>query len=139
MNSTREPETRNLVKIFSEVRDFDRIRVFFGRTDLRISLSRAKFDVEADFDVRSAVDRPKPRQISEKRKFDPKISPKKNFRREKTKRSESSETRFGKVSRRSEPCWRSYDFFFTSIGRRELIPQPHMPLISREAVSSKRR
>ncbi len=27
----------------------------FGRTDLRISLSGAKFDEEADFDVRSAV------------------------------------------------------------------------------------
>ena len=31
----------------------------FGRTDLRISLSEAKFDEEADFDVRSAIGPPK--------------------------------------------------------------------------------
>ena len=37
----------------------------FGRTDLRISLSGAKFDEEADFDVRSAVGPPKPHQIDE--------------------------------------------------------------------------
>ena len=38
----------------------------FGRTDLRISLSEAKFDAEADFDVRSAVAPQKPNQINEK-------------------------------------------------------------------------
>ena len=43
--------------------------VKLDRTDLRISLSRAKFDVEADFDVRLAVGRPKPRQIGKKRNF----------------------------------------------------------------------
>ena len=43
--------------------------VKLGRTDLRISLSRAKFDVEADFDVRLAVGRPKPRLLGEKRNF----------------------------------------------------------------------
>ena len=37
----------------------------FGRTDLRISLSGAKFDADADFDVRSAVAPPKPHQIDE--------------------------------------------------------------------------
>ena len=42
---------------------------FFGRTDLRISLSRAKFDVEVDFDVCFAVARQNRRQISEKQKF----------------------------------------------------------------------
>ena len=42
---------------------------FFGRTDLWISLSRAKFDEEADFEVRSAVDPPRQRQIGEKRNF----------------------------------------------------------------------
>ena len=52
----------------------------FGRTDLRISLSGAKFDQEADFDVRSAVGPPKPHQIDEKlrfriRKFCPKNFP----------------------------------------------------------------
>ena len=37
----------------------------FGRTDLRISLSGAKFDEEADFDVRSAVGPPTAHQIVE--------------------------------------------------------------------------
>ena len=41
----------------------------FGRTDLRISLSGAKFDAEADFGVRFAVAHQNPRQISEKRNF----------------------------------------------------------------------
>ena len=49
----------------------------FGLTDLRISLSGAKFDPEADFDVRFAVARQNPRQIGEI--FDPKFSPKKNL------------------------------------------------------------
>ena len=40
--------------------------VILGCTDLRISLSEAKFDAEADFDVRSAVAPPKPYQIDEK-------------------------------------------------------------------------
>ena len=43
--------------------------VKLDRTDLRISLSRAKFDVEADFDVRLAVGRPKPHLLGEKRNF----------------------------------------------------------------------
>ncbi len=38
----------------------------FGRTDLRIGQSEAKFDAEADFDVRSAVAPQKPDQIDEK-------------------------------------------------------------------------
>ena len=41
----------------------------FGRTELIISVSKAKFDEEADFEVHSALARQKPRQISEKRKF----------------------------------------------------------------------
>ena len=43
--------------------------VKLDRTDLRISPSRAKFDVEADFDVCLAVGRPKPRLFGEKRNF----------------------------------------------------------------------
>ena len=39
----------------------------FSRTDLRISLSGAKFDAEADFDVRFSVARQNPRQIDKKR------------------------------------------------------------------------
>ena len=42
---------------------------FFGRTDLRISLSRAKFDEEVDFEVYFAVALQHRRQISEKRNF----------------------------------------------------------------------
>ena len=40
--------------------------MIFGRTDLRTSLSRAKFDAEADFDVRLAVGRRKPHLLGEK-------------------------------------------------------------------------
>ena len=47
----------------------DGIFMIFGHTDLRISLSRAKFDAEADFDVRSAVEPRKPYQIGEKQNF----------------------------------------------------------------------
>ena len=46
----------------------------FGRTDLRISLSGAKFDAEADFGVRFAVARQNPRQIFKKQDV-----PSKNF------------------------------------------------------------
>ena len=42
---------------------------FFGRTDLRISLSRAKFDEEVDFEVRSAVALQNSHQINKKSKF----------------------------------------------------------------------
>ncbi len=38
----------------------------FGRTDLRISPSKAKFDVEAHGEVCLPVRRPKPRENSEK-------------------------------------------------------------------------
>ena len=39
---------------------------FFGRTDLRKSVSRAKFDAESDFEVRLAVALQKPDQNNEK-------------------------------------------------------------------------
>ena len=45
------------------------IFMIFGRTDLRISLSRAKFDEEADFEVRSAVAPQKSCEKSEKQNF----------------------------------------------------------------------
>ena len=51
----------------------------FGRTDLRISASKAKFDARADGAVRLAVRRPKPRKICENKIFDPKILRKKFF------------------------------------------------------------
>ena len=78
----------------------------FGRTDLRISASTAKFDARADGHVRLAVRSPKPRKICKTKFSDPKISRKKVFRRRKIKFRESSETRFGKFSRRSEPSLR---------------------------------
>ena len=39
---------------------------FFGRTDLRKSVSRAKFDAESDFEVRLAVALQKPDKNNEK-------------------------------------------------------------------------
>ena len=47
----------------------DRMGWNFGRTDLRISASKAKFDARADGAVRLAVRRPKPRKIRETKKF----------------------------------------------------------------------
>ena len=60
---------------------------------------------------------------------DPKISPKKIFWRRKAKRPESSETRFGKVSRWSEPCSRSYEKNSTSTHRNELNRQRHVHML----------
>ena len=40
--------------------------MIFGRTDLRIGGSRAKFDVEDDGEIRFAVAPPKPIKINEK-------------------------------------------------------------------------
>ena len=60
----------------------------FGRTDLRISLSGAKFDPEADFDVRFAVARQNPCQIGKKQKFSIQ-----NFRRKKNFGVENSNVR----------------------------------------------
>ena len=82
--------------------------MIFGRTDLRISLSGAKFDEEADFDVRSAVGPPKPHQIDENLIFRSENSA--NFffcfRRRKIESCKSSETCVAEVSRRSEPSSR---------------------------------
>ena len=44
-------------------------KTFFGRTDLWTSLSRAKFDEKADFEVRKFVDPQKPRQKDEKQNY----------------------------------------------------------------------
>ena len=110
--------------------------LFFGHTDLWISLSRAKFDEEADFEVRFAVARHNQRQISEKRKIRPETFADKNFSA--SKKETLSETRLSKVSCRSEPCPRSYDKstyiltyvrtykIVTSIHRNESFPQRHM-------------
>ena len=77
----------------------------FGRTDLRISLSGAKFDPEADFDVRFAIARQNQRQIRKKQSFPPKVFAEKQNWRRKFKRPKSFEMRSGKVSGRSEPSF----------------------------------
>ena len=73
----------------------------FGRTDLRKGVSEAKFDVEADFDVKKSLAPPKSAENHEKPK---KKSEKKskNFRNNFFSASfffdwESFETRFGKL------------------------------------------
>ena len=53
--------------------------IIFGRTDFRISLSGAKFDEEADFDVRLAAGPPKPHQINENLTFRSENFAEKNF------------------------------------------------------------
>ena len=85
------------------------IFTILGRTDLRISLSKAKFDEEVDFEVRSAVALQNSIQkLAKNQNFDPKFSPIFFCRRRKMKRPESSETRFGKVLHQSEPRTKSY-------------------------------
>ena len=72
-----------------------------GRTELQISLSRAKIDEEVAGDVRFCVAPQKTGENVKKQFFWRKISVKIFFRRRKTKRRELSETRFDKV-------WRLY-------------------------------
>ena len=68
----------------------------FGRADLRISRSGAKFDEEADFDIRSAVGPPKPHQIDEKLTFRSENFVEKKIWRRKIEICKSSETRVPK-------------------------------------------
>ena len=75
----------------------------FGRTDLRKGVSEAKFDVEADFDVKKSLAPPKAAENHEKpKKKSQKHFQKKFFRRQKIESCKSSEMRFAEVSRRSE-------------------------------------
>ena len=67
---------------FTRTKNISNLTIF-GRTDLRISLSGAKFDEEADFDVRSAVGPPKPHQIDENLTFRSENFAPQNFRRRK--------------------------------------------------------
>ena len=53
----------------------------FGRTDLRKGVSEAKFDAEADFDVKKCLAPPKSAENHEKPKTNPKNYPKKIFRK----------------------------------------------------------
>ena len=70
----------------------------FGRANLRKSVSEAKFDVEADFDVEKLKIGSKSAENHEKRKKLRKIFLKKNFRRQKIESCKSSETRVPEVS-----------------------------------------
>ena len=74
----------------------------FGRTDLRKGVSEAKFDAEADFDVKKSLAPPKSPENHEKRKTIREQISEKKFRRQKIESCKSSETRFPEVSRRSE-------------------------------------
>ena len=67
----------------------DVFSMFFGRTDLRTSVSRAKFDAESDFEVRLAVAPQKPCQNVENRSFRSK-----NFAEEKFPRRKKHWTKF---------------------------------------------
>ena len=73
--------------------------VKFGRTDLLIGQSKAKNCKESAGDVRIGVAPQKPSKNMEKRE---KFRDKKHFRHRKTKCRESSETRFRKVSMRTQ-------------------------------------
>ena len=78
--------------------------MIFGRTDLRIGQSEAKFDAEADFNVRSAAAPQKPDQIDEKPFSRSKKIPEILFRCRKMKCCKSSETRFDKFWGGFGPC-----------------------------------
>ena len=71
--------------------------MIFGRTDLRIGVSKAKFDAESDFEVHLAVAPQKPSQNNEKTIFRSEDFAEKKFSTSKMKCWGSSETRFGKV------------------------------------------
>ena len=70
------------IMVSGQYYEFHQVLIFmiFGRTDLRKGVSGAKFDGEADFEVRSAVALQKPGQNNEKLKFRSEIfAEQKNF------------------------------------------------------------
>ena len=89
--------------------------MIFGRIELILSVSEAKFDAEADFEVRLAVARQKPRLFGEKRNFSSKLFADFFFRRRKMKRWESSETRFPEFSWRTDVISRGKRTFELSL------------------------
>ena len=90
----------------------------FGRTDLRKGVSEAKFDAEADFDVKKCLAPPKSAENHEKPKKNCEKFSEKNFRRQKIESCKSSETRFPEVSRRSERSSRGERKIFCRATRR---------------------
>ena len=71
--------------------------MIFGHTDLRIGLSKAKFDAESDFEVRLSVAPPKPGQNCKTRIFRSENFPIFLGGRQKMKCWGLCETRVGKV------------------------------------------
>ena len=69
LNPRRKFTSSLPTEVFSEP-NTDMFLTIFGRTDLRKSLSIAKFDEESDFEVRLAVAPQKPRPIDGKRNFE---------------------------------------------------------------------
>ena len=93
----------------------------FGRTDLRNGVSEAKFDAEADFDVKKCLAPPKSVENLEKpTKKSEKFSEQK-FRRQKIESCKSSETRFPEVSRRSERSSRGEQKFGENYSEKSFI------------------
>ena len=99
-------------KFLSEIREFQRIRSF-----LDVQTSREVF-LEQNLTRKLILRSIWPWLVKIHTKstkneiFDRKISPKIFFWHRKTKRPESFETRFGKVSRQSEPCSTGSEKFF---------------------------
>ena len=88
--------------------------MIFSRTNLGIGQSRAKNCEESAGNVRFNVAPQKPSKNVVKRAFETKTFRTKFFRRGKMKCWGSSETRFRKVSKRTEPCLRgkrSFEIF----------------------------
>lgn len=80
--------------------------MIFGRADLRKGVSGAKFDAKSDFEVHFAVVPQKLHKNCEKLIFQAKLLLTIFLGCQKLKCWESSETRFPKVSHRSELCLR---------------------------------
>ena len=90
------------IKTTQRQRFCDVFSSFYGRTDLRKDVSRAKFREESDFEVRLAVALQKPDQNNEKLILGSKIFVENFFSTSKHEMSGS----FPEVSRRSQPCLR---------------------------------
>ena len=100
--------------------------LIFGRTDLRKGVSEAKFDAEADFDVKKCLAPPKSAENREKPKKIRKIFRKK-IRRQKIESCKSSETRFPEVSRRSDRSSRANGILmWCRIKSRKQMARRHM-------------
>ena len=94
----------NIVRISSECRRISSKMSPKGRTEMMIGVAGAKLHKEADFDVQKWLAPQKPSQKCEKLISNRKNKSRKKNRCQKMKCGEPSETRFGKVSGRTELC-----------------------------------